>query len=99
MRLPSLGYPVTRPFTLPHFTLIVIGFGIVWTVLITILNVAAVGYDLVPIYSTSFNSSTSTLFWYEKFAPIRWLFPPSWICDAAVIQHGQRTTLTFHFLQ
>jgi hypothetical protein len=30
-----------------------------------ILNFAAVGYDPIPIYSTSFNSSS--LLWYEQF--------------------------------
>ena len=71
--LPAVEYTPTQPFTLPHFTIIVYTLGILWTTLITILNVAAVGYDTVQIFSTSFNSTTPV--WYERFAPISWLFP------------------------
>jgi hypothetical protein len=57
--LPRLEYPLTMPITLPHFTLVICILGVFWTTLITILNVAAVGYDVVSVYSSSFNSSTS----------------------------------------
>jgi hypothetical protein len=92
---PRPEYPVTHPFTLPHFTIIVYVLGTFWTIVVTILNIAAVGYEVVPVFSTSFNSSTSL--WYERFAPISWLFPASWICDPAVIEPGESIIHLFHF--
>jgi hypothetical protein len=92
--LPLIEYSVTRPFTLPYFSVIVSILGIFWIAVITILNVAAVGYDAVPVYSTSFNSST--LLWYEKSALISWLFPPSWSCDPAIIEPGEGITSWCH---
>jgi len=88
--LPSIDYPVTRPFTLPYFNVIVYILGILWIAFITLLNVAAVGYDVVSVYSTSFNSST--LLWYEKFALTSRLFPRSWSCDPAVLEPGEGIT-------
>lgn len=85
--IPKIEYPLTQPFTLPYFTVIVCALGVIGTALITVMNVAAVGYDVVQVYSTSFNSSD--LLWYEKFAPIRWLFPASWSCHPTVIEPGQ----------
>lgn len=86
MWFPQPDYPLTRSFTLPHVNIIFYALGVSWIAIVTVLNVAAVGYDTVPVFSTSFNS---TLLWYEKFAPLRWLFPPSWNCTPAVIEPGE----------
>jgi hypothetical protein len=85
--IPALEYSPTQPFTLPHFAVIVHTLGVIWTVLLTILNVAAVGYETVPIFSTSFNSSTPL--WYERFVLTRWLFPASLSCSPFLIEPGQ----------
>jgi hypothetical protein len=84
--LPALEYSPTQPFTLPHFNIVVYTLGGIWTTVITILNVAAVGYDTVQTLSTSFNSSTPL--WYERFVLTRWLFPASWSCSAFLIEPG-----------
>jgi len=88
MRLfPPLEYSPTQPFTLPHFTIIVYTLGLLWTIFITVLNVAAVGYESVPVFSNSFNSTTPL--WYERIAPIGWLLPASWSCLPLLIEPGQ----------
>jgi hypothetical protein len=81
--LPSLEYNVTRQFTLAHLSLLIYAGGIIWTILITILNVAAVGYDVVSVYSTSFLNPAPL--WYERFWGVKWLFPSSWSCNPTVI--------------
>ena len=93
--LPKLEYPVTRRFTLPYLTLVVCVLGLIWITLVTLVNVAAVGYDVVTVYSTSFNPPS--LLWYEKRTSFRWLFPPGWSCNPASMEPGQG--LEFHMLQ
>src|ERR1700733_7918971 len=82
-----LEYPITRPFTLPYFTVGFVAIGVIWIVFITLVNVAAVGYEVVPVFSVSFNS-TSTL-WYERFAPTAFWLLKSWTCNPSTIQLGQ----------
>jgi hypothetical protein len=97
MRGFKLKYPFTQPFTIPHITIIVCALGVLWTIVVTLVNVAALGYDVVPVYSTSFSSS-GTLLWYEKFVLTRWFFPASWSCDPMVLEPWQRTiSLEFRF--
>lgn len=86
--MPSIfQYPVTRQFTLPHFTLGVIILGLLWTTFITIINFAVVGYDTVSLASSSFNSSDN--YWYEKLPLASSWFPKSWTCSPSSIQRGQ----------
>lgn len=87
MHLPKLEYSITRPFTLPYFTAIVYTLGVMWIIIITVFNVAAVGYDSYPLYSTSFNSSIRL--WYERFVLTKLIFPQSWSCNSVVIEAGQ----------
>jgi hypothetical protein len=86
--MPSVfEYPVTRPFTLPYLTLGVAVFGVVWTTFITLVNVAAIGYESLSVISASFNSTGAL--WYEKFPPTASWIPKSWTCDPSTIQLGQ----------
>ena len=64
-----LEYPVTRAIRLRRTwaTVLILG-AILWITVITLINVAAVGYELVPLTSTSYSSSESLL-WYERFMP------------------------------
>lgn len=63
--------------------------GTVYIVIITIINVAAVGYQLVPVTSTIFNESY--VLWYERILPKTSWIPQSRSCDGSVIklQEGQ----------
>ena len=76
MWYPKPEYSITREITIPYFTPILYLVGFLWIAIVTLLNVAAVGYDTVNIYSPSFNATQ--LLWYEKFPLTKGLFPPSW---------------------
>lgn len=80
-----LEYPVTRPISLGRLwtALIILG-AIIWITFITLVNVAAVGYELVPITSGLYNSST--LLWYERFMPTSSWIPKSRTCDWTLIK-------------
>jgi hypothetical protein len=80
-----LEYPVTRPITLCRFWKCVLVLGaIIWVTLITLVNVAAVGYELVPVTSSVFNSSA--VLWYERFMPISSWIPKSRTCEWSIIK-------------
>ena len=84
-----LEYPLTRPIVLNHFgavTLIATGF--LWVVIVTLINVAAVGYEVIPITSMSFNSTYRL--WYEKLvSPHTGLIPRSWTCEGSIIKRNE----------
>src|SRR5271155_3697634 len=82
-----LEYPVTRPFTLPYLTAVLVILGVIWSIVITCINAAAVGYELYPLTSDSFNV-TSQL-WYEKIFPHLGWFPESRSCEGSVIKPGE----------
>jgi hypothetical protein len=89
MPLPTLDYPITKNFP-ARFSLIVIIAGVVWTSFITIAIVVAVGYEYVPEYSTTFNSSETL--WYERhFKWIPWI-PVTQICSPAEISVKESIT-------
>jgi hypothetical protein len=60
-------YSITRSFTFRYFTQAVLFLGLLWLVFITILNIVAVAYEIVPITTTAFNDSVSL--WYENSCP------------------------------
>lgn len=67
-----LEYPITRPLSLGIcFNVAIIVLGIAWVALITVFNVAAVAYELVPITTTQFSNSYTL--WYEGFIPSSWV--------------------------
>jgi hypothetical protein len=81
-------YPLTRPVTLrSHFNVSILVLGVVYIVLITLINVAAVGYDSVSFISSSCNG-TLTL-WYDQFLPKTVLLPPSRTCQASAIKANE----------
>ena len=85
-----LEYPITRPFTLPYLTFVIYPLVFFVTILATLLNVAAVGYDLITVYSKSYNASNSL--WYENIPLIKQLSPPSWQCEPGILKPGDRTS-------
>jgi hypothetical protein len=95
-----LDYPLTRPITLSLWlNLLIIVVGIIWIVIITIVNVIAVGYELVPFTSTSFNSTN--VFWYDRLVPTKSLLPQSRNCSGSIIKisEGNHHSLDFRSLE
>lgn len=84
----GLEYPITRPIALGFwFNFFVILGGVGWITVVTIINVAAVGYELVPFTSTNFNASTTL--WYERFTPMMSWFPQGRTCEGSIIKIGE----------
>lgn len=62
-----ISYPLTRPANLDiYFNVIIVLLGILSVTVITLSNVAAVGYEHVP--TTSANFAASYTLWYERFS-------------------------------
>jgi len=77
---------VTRPFTLPHFTPILLTLGTIWVVFVTIISVAAVGYETVTIRTTATEFNSSNTVWYEKVFPTSQWIPASRSCEGSTIK-------------
>jgi hypothetical protein len=85
-----ISYPLTRPVNLGIcFNVTIVLLGILWVTSITLINVAAVGYELVPITSANFNASYTL--WYERFTRGTSWIPRTWNCDPSMIKLGERT--------
>jgi hypothetical protein len=80
-----LEYHVTRPIILKKWitTSIIVG-AILWIIIITLINIVAVGYELVSVSSTNFNNTARN--WYEKVLPTDSVIPSSWNCLYSVIK-------------
>lgn len=79
-------YPITRPVALNRWAIgfIIVG-ALAWSILITLISVAAVGYEVIPLSSTDYNATYSI--WYEKFIPHgSGLIPQTWECNASIIK-------------
>lgn len=63
------SYSITRRYPFPWFTPVVIIGGIVATALVSFLNVASTGYDLVPSSSDDPNGTESNSAWFSKWPP------------------------------
>src|SRR5438045_3413411 len=79
-----IEYSVTRPFTIRYFATVFIVVGVIWTTLIMCLAVAAVGYELNPVNSDSYNVSRHL--WYERIFPERGWFPVGRRCEGSIIK-------------
>ena len=84
-------YPVTRPIQLRLFAQIVITLGILWSVIVTLISIAAVGYESVTIYSDTYNSTEKL--WYEKIFPKSDWIPTSRVCEASTIKFRESSPL------
>jgi hypothetical protein len=85
--MPLLEYLVTRPFTIRHFTSVMMILGVIWATFITVISIADAGYNTVSVTSTVFNSSQTL--WYERFPPMAVWLPKSWACSSSLITPGQ----------
>lgn len=93
------SYNITRPYPFRWFTPVVIGGGIVVTVLVSFLNVAASGYALVTISTTNPDKTLSGAEWFDSWP--EWLASTRASCDPATIplQTGLYTNNTATVLQ
>lgn len=89
-------YPVKRSVSLPpgplrYFNIAVLTLGVIYAVVITLINVVAVGYESITVDSTNFNSSAPL--WYEQhFLPKTQLLPPSRNCSPSFIKINEGST-------
>jgi hypothetical protein len=78
-------YPVTRPILLSRCALATtIILCITFVGIVTLVNIIAVGYELVPIAVTSVNYNSTQPFWYEHIIPTKWI-PQRRTCQPAII--------------
>lgn len=77
-------YPITRPITLRHFKPTFLVLGVLFITFITLINVAAVGYENISVISVTYNR-TETL-WYERLRGSMGAFPIRWNCSASTIK-------------
>jgi hypothetical protein len=83
----TFDYTVTRSVKPGGvFTPIALALGAVWIVVVTMVNIAAVGYEVVPFTTTIYNSTTSL--WYERILPTSWRHQ-SVSCDGSLLQLNQ----------
>jgi|SRR6266496_4996574 len=84
-----LSYPLTRDVTLGKcFNVTIVILGIFWVTVITLINIAAVGYELVPTTSADYNASYTL--WYERFTSGTSWIPKTRKCDPSMIKIGER---------
>lgn len=81
-------YPVTRPFNLKYMNLTLIVLGSIWTCLVTIVMIAAVGYESSQVYLDTFNPESSL--WYEKMLPNSGWLSGSTACQGSSVKAGDR---------
>jgi hypothetical protein len=85
---PKPQYSITRDITIQYFSPILWVLGTLWICIITLLNIAGVGYDTVSLYSPAVHSPQTL--WYETFFLTKSFFPPSWNCTATLINFVER---------
>ncbi|KAF6759926.1 hypothetical protein DFP72DRAFT_1063659 [Ephemerocybe angulata] len=86
-RIPLLEYPITRPFDSPWFSVVAYTVGLITIVILSVVNVALVGYDPVSVFRSDFNSTER--YWFDKFTPsFASRSQPGKQCDAHVFNVG-----------
>ncbi|KAF5311430.1 hypothetical protein D9611_011619 [Ephemerocybe angulata] len=66
-RIPRLEYSITRPFDSPWVSALAYALGFITIVILTIVNVALVGYETVSEFRSDFNSTKP--YWFDAFTP------------------------------
>jgi hypothetical protein len=84
-----LEYGVTRPIAIGRrgTALIIIVF-VLYITAVTLVNVAAVGYEIVSFTSATYNDTTEL--WYEKLIPVSIWRPQTRTCEGTVIKLQER---------
>lgn len=61
------NHPVQREFEVPWLTPILLFVGLIYIIIITLVNVVAQGYETIVYTSTDYNATHGL--WYDKFVP------------------------------
>lgn len=77
------SHNITRPYPYRWFTPVVLGGGIIVTVLVSFLNVAASGYELVTTSTTDPKAVRSGAEWFDSWP--KWLASTRASCDPATV--------------
>jgi hypothetical protein len=83
LNTPWFDYSLSRPITLRHFNLLVLVFGVIYVAFITLINIAAVGYEPVTVVDSDYNKTVTP--WYQRFLVKTSLLPEPWACNVATI--------------
>jgi hypothetical protein len=77
-------YPITRPITLRYFKQTFLILGVLFIAFITLVNVAAVGYENMSVISVAYNRTET--FWYQHLMGNMAGFPTRWNCSTSTIK-------------
>jgi hypothetical protein len=84
LRTYRFEYSISRPITAPWFAPLIFSVGLIYVIVITFVNVIAVGYDTINYNSLVYNETHSL--WYDKLVPFR---GPSYnhrSCESALLK-------------
>jgi hypothetical protein len=88
-----LEYPLSRPISVKRrWLVLIIAVAICFVLLTTMINIIAVGYELVSFTSTTYNEDHTL--WYERLISVTSWLPRSRACDGTVIKLMERQSLT-----
>jgi hypothetical protein len=79
-----LSYNITRPVKIPGFKRTVLGIGLIYVVVITLINVVSQGYQTINYTSADFNLTHQL--WYDRLVPGRSLNYSHRSCEPALIK-------------
>jgi hypothetical protein len=85
----NLSYNISRPVKIPWFKRTVLGIGLIYLIIITLVNVVSTGYQIINYSSIDFNGTHGL--WYDVFVPGR---PSNYnhrSCEAALLKANDCT--------
>ena len=84
-------YNLTRSINLRYFPTVLILFLAFWFGLVTIINIAIYGYEMISLVSSDYNSAYKI--WYDSILPSKRpeSIPASWNCAPSVIKINEGT--------
>ena len=84
LRTFRFEYSISRPITTPWFAPVVFSVGLIYVIVITFVNVIAVGYDTINYSSIVYNETHSL--WYDKLVPFRGSSYNHRSCESALLK-------------
>jgi hypothetical protein len=84
LRTYQFEYSISRPITRPWFAPIFFSVGLIYVIVITFINVVAVGYDTINYNSIVYNETHSL--WYDKLVPFRGSSYNHRSCETALLK-------------
>ncbi|KAJ6529125.1 hypothetical protein DFH09DRAFT_1045264 [Mycena vulgaris] len=90
--MPSIDYPLTRPFPGRFFAPVAYLGAIIALGFLTSVNVALTGYETITIFKSDYNVTQT--FWYEHYLPSL-AQKPGTLCDTRVFNLGDTFTTNY----